>query len=139
MKLVPALTAALCGFLTSSAAAAHASSSNGTSWAASRTILSDDFAPPQTFKNINLLRTINLEKSYVREQINVVIENIDEKPQDKYLLPFMREDVDRVGGLEVWDKNDKSKKRFQIKPTGWLPYRQVDRIGPRVPDTCTNC
>jgi oligosaccharyltransferase complex subunit alpha (ribophorin I) len=134
MKLVPALTAALCGFLSSTAAAAaHASSSNSTSWAASRTILSNDFVPPLTFKNINLLRTINLEKGYPREQINVVIENIDEKPQDKYLLPFMREDIDRVGGLEVWDKNDKSKKRFRIKPTGWLPYRRViDCMNPGV-------
>ena len=70
----------------------------------SRVILPSTFRPPPVFQNVNLLRTIDLEKSYPRETINVVIENIDTAPQDEYFLPFDGETIGKVGGLEVKDK-----------------------------------
>ncbi|KAL8864747.1 MAG: hypothetical protein Q9174_007237, partial [Haloplaca sp. 1 TL-2023] len=37
---------------------------------------------------------------------NVVIENIDSKPQDEYYIPFSADVISKVGGLEVRDKKD---------------------------------
>ncbi|KAL8675082.1 MAG: hypothetical protein Q9168_000565 [Polycauliona sp. 1 TL-2023] len=70
----------------------------------SQQILPDNFKPPQVFQNVNLLRNTNLEKGYVRETVNVVIENIDSKPQTEYYLPFSVDVIGNVGGLEVRDK-----------------------------------
>ncbi|KAI4162363.1 MAG: hypothetical protein LQ342_004077 [Letrouitia transgressa] len=72
----------------------------------SHQILPTNFKPPQVFKNTNLVRTINLEKSFVRETINVIIENIDSKPQDEYYIPFPAETISKVGGLQVRDKKN---------------------------------
>ncbi|KAL8736641.1 MAG: hypothetical protein Q9166_000007 [cf. Caloplaca sp. 2 TL-2023] len=72
----------------------------------SQQILPDNFKPPQVFQNVNLLRNTNLEKGYVRETVNVVIENIDSKPQDEYYIPFSADVIDKVGGLEVRDKKN---------------------------------
>ncbi|KAI4229581.1 MAG: hypothetical protein L6R36_000739 [Xanthoria steineri] len=70
----------------------------------SQQILPDNFKPPQVFQNVNLLRNTNLEKGYVRETVNVVIENIDSKPQNEYYIPFSIDVIGNVGGLEVRDK-----------------------------------
>ncbi|KAL8721605.1 MAG: hypothetical protein Q9181_007676, partial [Wetmoreana brouardii] len=70
----------------------------------SQQILPDTFKPPQVFRNVNLLRNTNLEKGYIRETVNVVIENIDSKPQDEYYIPFAADTISKVGGLEVRDK-----------------------------------
>ncbi|KAI4252007.1 MAG: hypothetical protein LQ352_004523 [Teloschistes flavicans] len=72
----------------------------------SQQILPDGFKPPQVFQNVNLLRTTNLEKGYIRETVNVVIENIDSKAQDQYYIPFSADVIDKVGGLEVRDKKN---------------------------------
>jgi oligosaccharyltransferase complex subunit alpha (ribophorin I) len=79
----------------------------------SHVILSSNFKPPQVFKNVNLLRNINLEKGYVKEVINVVIQNTDSKPQDEYYIPFEAHVVGKVGGLVVRDKKDSSKPVFR--------------------------
>lgn len=76
----------------------------------SRQILDQTFKPPQHFRNVNLVRNINLEKSYARETINVVIENISEEPQSEYYLPFEQGVIGRVGGVEVRDKKEKDAK-----------------------------
>ncbi len=89
-------------------------------------MLPNAFKPSAVFKNVNLLRNINLEKGYVRETINVVIENIDSKPQQEYFLPFTHETVDRVGGLEVRDKKDPERAGFEIALVEYDPYRSVD-------------
>jgi oligosaccharyltransferase complex subunit alpha (ribophorin I) len=83
----------------------------------SRLVLSKDFKPPQVFKNANLVRTTNLEKGYVRETINVVVENTDKQPQSDYYLAFSSDVIDRVGGLEVRNKKDTEKGRFQVEAT----------------------
>ena len=78
----------------------------------SRQILPTNFKPPQVFKNVNSLRTINLEKGYVKETVNVVIQNIDTKPQGAYYIPFGAEIIGKVGGFEVRDKKDPNSPPF---------------------------
>jgi len=69
--------------------------------------LPSTFKPPQTFKNANLVHVISVEKNYVKENINVLIENIDKAPQDEYYLPFTADQISRLGGVEVKDRNRK--------------------------------
>ncbi len=73
----------------------------------SRNILPANFKPPQVFRHTNLVRTINLDKGYVRETINVVVENVDKKAQSEYYIPFNADTIGKVGGLEVRDKDKK--------------------------------
>lgn len=89
----------------------------------SHQILPDNFKPPQVFKNVNLLRNINLEKGYVRETVNVVIENIDAKEQDTYYIPFKAESIGHVGGLEVRDKKNLEIPAFTSEVVEYDTYR----------------
>lgn len=70
---------------------------------------------PQVFKNVNLVRNTNLEKGYVRETVNVVVENVDKQPQSQYYIPFSTDLVDKIGGLEVRDKKAPEKGRFAVE------------------------
>ncbi|KAL8635423.1 MAG: hypothetical protein Q9228_007081, partial [Teloschistes exilis] len=90
-----------CAALFSAAALADSNLSEPLS---SQQILPDSFKPPRVFQNVNLLRSTNLEKGYIRETVNVVIENIDSKAQDQYYIPFSADVIGNVGGLEVRDK-----------------------------------
>jgi oligosaccharyltransferase complex subunit alpha (ribophorin I) len=81
----------------------------------SRQVLSSTFKPPQVFKNINLVRATNLDKAYARETINVIIENIDSKPQAEYYLPFDSSLISKVGGFEVKDKKTPDKSNFKVE------------------------
>lgn len=108
----------LCSIITISAA-----ESNLSTPPSSHQILPNNFKPPQVFKNANLMRNINLEKGYVRETINVVIENIDAKEQDTYYIPFKAEAIGNVGGLEVRDKKDAEKPVFHSEVVEYDPYR----------------
>ena len=101
----------------------YAAESNVTTPLSSHQILPNNFKPPQVFKNVNLLRNVNLEKAYVRETINVVIENVDKKPQDEYYVPFKAEVIGKVGGFEVRDKKDASKPMFRSEVVEYDPYR----------------
>jgi len=81
------------------------------------------FRPPQHFQNNNLVRSINLEKSYPREYINVVIENISPSPQDEYYIPFEGDRVGKVGSLEVKDKKAAGSKPFVVELLGSDAFR----------------
>ena len=72
----------------------------------SRQILPSTFAPPRVWENTDVIRTVNLEKEYARETINVIIKNIDKEPQSEYYLPFDATTIARVGVLEVKDKKN---------------------------------
>ncbi|KAF2876711.1 Ribophorin I [Massariosphaeria phaeospora] len=85
----------------------------------SKQVLSSAFTPPQVFKNANLVRNTNLDKAYPRETINVVIENIDSKPQSEYYLPFESGLISRIGGLEVKDKKAAEKGNFKVETVGF--------------------
>ena len=89
----------------------------------SRNILPSTFKPPQHFRNVNLVRNINLEKSYARETINVVIENVDKAAQSEYYMPFEGGTIGRVGGVEVRDKKEPEKGGFIAEVVEVDPYR----------------
>ncbi|WEW57985.1 dolichyl-diphosphooligosaccharide--protein glycosyltransferase subunit 1 [Emydomyces testavorans] len=95
----------------------HATDPNSTYASSTAHVLPRNFSPPQTFKNLNLLRNINLEKGYVREIITVLIENIDKQPQSTYYIPFSNEVIGKVGGLEAWEKNAEKNGRFPVEAT----------------------
>ncbi|MCJ1396631.1 dolichyl-diphosphooligosaccharide--protein glycosyltransferase subunit 1 [Xylographa bjoerkii] len=103
----------------------YAAESNLTTPLSSHLILPTNFKPPQVFKNANLVRSVNLEKGYVKETVNVVIENIDTKPQDEYYVPFDGSVVGKVGGFEVWDKKDTTKSAFRSELVEYDTYRSI--------------
>lgn len=108
-----ATVAALCGLVLSSSSIVSADSSSPSP----KAVLPVDFKPPQVFKNVNLVRNTNLEKGYARETVNVVVENVDKQPQSDYYLPFPSDVFDRVGGLEVRNKKEAEKGRFDVEAT----------------------
>ncbi|KAK3341672.1 Ribophorin I [Lasiosphaeria hispida] len=71
--------------------------------------------PPQVFKNANLVHVISVEKNYVKENVNVLIENVSKEPQDEYYLPFTADQVSRLGGVEVKDRKDASAGPFSTQ------------------------
>lgn len=107
-----ALAAALLSFAGTSLCA---SKPNLTDPLASQDVLPSNFKPPQVFKNVNLVHVINLEKSYPKESINVVIENIASSPQDEYYIPFTTEQMEKIGGLEVRDRKSPESGPFEIE------------------------
>lgn len=66
-----------------------------------------------------------MEKSYPRETVNVVIENIDSKAQSEYYLPFEAGTISRIGALEVRDKKDAEKGPFAVEATAIDALRYV--------------
>jgi oligosaccharyltransferase complex subunit alpha (ribophorin I) len=118
MRFILAATA-LYGFLSSWILQAAASPSS------TQQVLPSNLQPPQTYKNVNLLRNTNLEKGYVRETINVVVENIDKKPQSDYYLAVPSDVFKKVGGLEVRNKNSPEGGRFQVEAARLDPSRLV--------------
>lgn len=81
----------------------------------SRNILPSTFTPPKHWRNVNLVRNVNLEKSYAKETLNVVIENVDKEAQQIYYLPFELGTLSRIGGLEVRDKKEPEREGFQAE------------------------
>lgn len=90
----------------------HKHSDSGTSSASAPAT----FTPPQVFKNVNLVHIVSLEKNYVKESINVVIENIDKEAQSDYILPFTNEQLSRLGGVEVRDRKNAESGPFVVEP-----------------------
>ncbi|KAL4917476.1 Ribophorin I [Aspergillus aurantiobrunneus] len=110
MRLFATVATALCGLVLSSSSIVSADSTS----TSSKALHPADFKPPQVFKNVNLVRNTNLEKGYARETINVVVENVDKQPQSDYYLSFPSDVFDRVGGLEVRNKKEAEKGRFDV-------------------------
>lgn len=109
--------------LSFAATALCAEKSNLTKPLTSRLLLPKTFAPPQVFKNINLVHVINLEKSYPKETINVVIENVDSAAHDEYYIPFISEQMQRIGVLEVKDKKNPEAGLFAVSAIDFDPER----------------
>ncbi|KAL4778987.1 Ribophorin I [Aspergillus varians] len=103
MRPFATVVTALCGLVLSSSSIVSAHS-----------LLPADFKPPQLFKNVNIVRNTNLEKGYARETVNVLVENVDKEPQSDYYLSFPTDVFDRVGGLEVRNKKEPGKGRFDV-------------------------
>jgi hypothetical protein len=79
-----------------------------------RTLL-NSFSPPVVFENTNLVRNINLEKSYPRETTNIVVKNIAKDVQTEYYLQFPSELAYKVSGLEVKDKKNADGASFFVE------------------------
>lgn len=103
MKTSAVFSAFLSLLSLASAASPDRKSSSSTS-----TTLPATFKPPQVFKNANLVHVISVEKNYVKENINVLVQNVDEQPQDEYYVPFTADQMSRLGGVEVKDRKDAS-------------------------------
>lgn len=97
----------------------------------SKSLLPANFKPSQSFKNVNLVHTINLEKSYPKESINVVIENIASSPQDEYYLPFTARQMETIGGLEVKDRKDAESALFEVEPVEFDTERYRSEVKQR--------
>jgi oligosaccharyltransferase complex subunit alpha (ribophorin I) len=91
--------------------------------AAKSTIAKSTWTPTPSFKNINLVHVISLEKNYVKESVNVLIEGVDDKPQDEYFLPFSTDQMSRIGGVEVKDRKDPKNVPFEAEPIEIDPDR----------------
>jgi oligosaccharyltransferase complex subunit alpha (ribophorin I) len=89
----------------------------------SKTTLASTFKPPQVFRNANLVHVVSVEKNFVKENINVLIENIDKEAQDEYYLPFTGDEVSRIGGFEVKDRKDASLTGFSAEAVEFDPAR----------------
>ena len=81
----------------------------------SKNILPKAFTPAPVFQNINLVHTINLEKSYVKESINVAVENIGSAAESQYYIPFTTRQLETIGGLEVRDKKNPAAGKFKVE------------------------
>jgi oligosaccharyltransferase complex subunit alpha (ribophorin I) len=109
---------AVCSAVLSLLASAAAAASD-----TSRVVLPATFKPPQVFKNANLVHIISVEKNYVKETINVQIENIAKKDQDEYFLPFSRCELSRLGGVEVKDRKNSNAGEFTVQHVEYDPKR----------------
>lgn len=127
---VSSLYAAAAVFLIPSATGAKQNVNAGE--ASSSAILSTPFTPPQVFRNINLVRNTNLDKGYVKEVVNVVIENTAKTPQDEYYFPFAGEVISKVGGLEASDRKDDSKPLYKTEVVEFDTYRCIPTFPPPV-------
>lgn len=91
--------------------------------AASSVELPPTFKPPQVFKNANLVHVVSLEKNYVKESVNVLIENIASSPQDEYFIPFTADQMSRIGGIEVKDRKNPEAGPFTVEAVEFDPKR----------------
>lgn len=89
----------------------------------SRVSLPSTFTPPQVFKNANLVHIVSVEKNYVKENINVLIENVGKEAQDEYFLPFSGDQMSRAGGIEVKDRKDSTVGPFTVEAVEFDPTR----------------
>ncbi|KAF4123990.1 oligosaccharyltransferase complex subunit alpha (ribophorin I) [Geosmithia morbida] len=124
----PTLVAtALLGAVSSALASVVTSSSGG------KAVLPADFEPPQVFTNVNLVHIISLEKNYAKEQINVLVQNSAEEPQDEYYVPFTADQFSRVGGFEVRDRKDADAGPFVVEAVEYDPLADVQYYRIRLP------
>lgn len=69
-------------------------------------LLNSDFKPAPVFENTNVVRTINLDKGYVRETVNVLVTNTDKAPQSEYYVPFEYDLIGKISGFDARDKQN---------------------------------
>ncbi|KHO00039.1 oligosaccharyltransferase alpha subunit [Metarhizium album ARSEF 1941] len=99
----------------------------------SRSSLPAQFLPPQVFRNANLVHIISLEKNYVKDQINVLIENVSNEPQSDYYVPFTTEQIARLGGFEVKDRKNANAGPFVSEAVEYDPNSDTQYYRIRLP------
>jgi oligosaccharyltransferase complex subunit alpha (ribophorin I) len=121
-------SAVFSAFLSLLSLASAATTSSSSSSGSEKKTYPSTFRPPQVFKNANLVHVISLEKNYVKESINVLVENIDKSPQNEYYVPFTADQLSRLGGVEVKDRKDSSVGPF-VAETVELEKRYSCHVG----------
>ncbi len=81
--------------------------------------------PPAVFKNVNLVHVVSAEKTYVKETINVLVENIAKTAQDEYFVAIPSDKFPHVGGFEVKDRKETTAGPFGVEPVEGDPERSV--------------
>ncbi|CAJ0751372.1 8098_t:CDS:2, partial [Entrophospora sp. SA101] len=69
--------------------------------------LSRSFSVPQYWKNVNLIRAVELHDPIVRESISYNVENIHEEPIDEYYFPIAEKWHDHLSYIEAKGKKTK--------------------------------
>ena len=100
--------------------------SNQSDTLSSKSIIPTDFKPPSVFKNTNVMRNVNLEKGYIKETVNVVIENIGKEAQTEYYIPFEADVIGKVGGFQARDKKDAEKPPFEAEAVEYDATRYIE-------------
>ncbi|KAK4157853.1 Ribophorin I [Chaetomidium leptoderma] len=124
-------TSAVFSALVSLLSLASAASSDSNS--KSKSSSTSTFTPPQVFKNANLVHVVSVEKNYVKENINVLVENIDKAAQDEYFLPFTADQMSRLGGVEVKDRKDSSAGLFVAEVVEFDQESDIQYLRIRLP------
>lgn len=75
-----------------------------------------------------LVHVISVEKTYAKEQINVMLENVSDKPQSEYFLPFTAEQIARVGAVEAKDRKDDTIGPFGVDLVEYDALRYVQSL-----------
>ncbi|KAH6854202.1 Ribophorin I [Chaetomium sp. MPI-CAGE-AT-0009] len=127
MKTSAVFSALLSLLPLASAASADSKSSSTT------TTLPATFKPPQVFKNANLVHVISVEKNFVKENINVLVQNIDKAAQDEYFVPFTADQISRVGGVEVKDRKDSNAGPFVAEVVEFDQESDIQYLRIRLP------
>ncbi|KAK4240783.1 Dolichyl-diphosphooligosaccharide--protein glycosyltransferase subunit 1 [Achaetomium macrosporum] len=123
-------TAVFSAFLSLLSLASAASSKKSSS---TSTTLPVTFRPPQVFRNANLVHIISVEKNYAKENINVLVENIDKAAQDEYFVPFTADQMSRLGGVEVKDRKDASAGPFVAEAVEFDQESDIQYLRIRLP------
>ncbi|KAK4139090.1 Dolichyl-diphosphooligosaccharide--protein glycosyltransferase subunit 1 [Dichotomopilus funicola] len=111
-----------------------ASAASSKSSSSSSTTLPSTFRPPQVFKNANLVHIISVEKNYVKENVNVLVQNIDKEAQDEYFVPFTADQLSRLGGVEVKDRKDSSAGPFVAEVVEFDKDSDIQYLRIRLPN-----
>lgn len=72
------------------------------------TLISCSYSPPKTWENIKFTRTIDLSKSYIKEQYRITLKNIDSKPNGEYYLSLPSYVYDKLVSYTIVDPQPKS-------------------------------
>ena len=62
----------------------------------------------------------------MRETVNIVVSNVDKKPQSEYYLPFEYDTIGKIGGIEVRDKKDATQPPFSVRLAGMASVTGAD-------------
>jgi len=83
-------------------------------------------AIPQTFQHTNLLRTVDLTKSYVHDSTALILENIGNSPQTEYFWGIPIDLDSKLSYLEIKEKKSGSTQLFPVeKSTEDHPYSYI--------------
>lgn len=96
--------------------------------------LLDSFTVPQVFENTNLVRNVNLDRSYPRETANIVVKNVGSRPASEYYYLFPSNLIGHVSGFEVKDRKDPKAGPFHVELAQYASpkYTSFRKVGAKL-------